>query len=116
MEKYHALLSQYIRVRKPDKEMLSKLVIRAKGPMRSMRQFATDLNVNPSTLSRIVNMKVIGSSKDKLIADIAEKADPESGVTFEILMKAHGMEKYPNSNRMEKHKCRMIIQDEILKR
>ncbi len=121
MKKYGAQLSKYIRVRDPDKAMLSELVIKAKGPARSMRQFASDLGVNPSTLSRIVNMQTAGANKDTLIADIAEKADPESGVTFEKLMEAHGMEKQQYNNKIElfsrfEQRCRMVIQDELLKR
>jgi transcriptional regulator with XRE-family HTH domain len=88
---YRDKLNQYTRVKEPDKDMLSELTIRAKGPKRSLRQFAEELEVSPSTLSRIVNKKTASANSDLLIADIAEHADPESGVTFEKMMEAHGM-------------------------
>ena len=86
------LLTRYTRTKSPDKEALAELVIKAKGPRRSMRQFADDLGVNVSTLSRIVNKKTQRANSDNLIADIADHADPDSHVTFEQLMEAHGME------------------------
>lgn len=89
-------LNQYMRVKAPNKEALAELVIKAKGPNRSMRQFADDLGVNASTLSRIVNKKTARSNADTLIADIADHADEESGVTFEMLMEAHGMMRREN--------------------
>ena len=55
-----------------------------------MRQFALDCGVNPSTLSRIVNMKTSGACTDELIQKVAQNSDPESGITFEILMDANG--------------------------
>ena len=82
---------KYYRVSPPDKEQLAELIIRAKGAKRSMRQFAADCNVNPSTLSRIINKKTLGANSNELIATIADKADPDSGVTFDMLMNAHGM-------------------------
>ena len=57
-----------------------------------MRQFAEEIGVNASTLSRIVNKKTAGANSDSLIADIAAHADKNSGITFEMLMQAHGME------------------------
>lgn len=86
------LLNRYTRIKSPDKEALAELVTRAKGPRRSLRQFADDLGVNVSTLSRIVNQKTASANSDTLIADIADHADPDSNVTFEQLMEAHGME------------------------
>lgn len=88
---YRDKLSLYTRVKDPDKDMLAELTVRAKGPKRSLRQFAEELRVSPSTLSRIVNKKTASANSDLLIADIAEHADPESGVTFEKMMEAHGM-------------------------
>lgn len=84
-------LDKYTRMKSPDKEALADLVIRAKGPRRSLRQFAEILGVNASTLSRIVNQKTASANSDNLIADIADHADPDSDVTFEQLMAAHGM-------------------------
>lgn len=84
------ILANYVRVKSPDKDKLAELVIRAKGPKRSMRQFAIDCGMNPSTMSRIVNKKTAGSNTDERILAIAEHADPDSGVNFEMLMEAHG--------------------------
>ena len=83
-------LANYIRIRPPEKEKLAELLIRAKGASRSMRQFALDCGVNPSTLSRIVNMKTSGACTDELIQKVAQNSDPESGITFEMLMDANG--------------------------
>ena len=77
---YMEKLSQYVRIHDPDKDKLSELVVKAKGPKRSMRKFAEEIGVNPSTLSRLVNQKTAGASTDKLIAEIAAHADPESGI------------------------------------
>lgn len=83
-------LANYIRNRPPDKQKMAELVVRAKGASRSMRQFALDCGVNPSTLSRIVNLKNSGACTDELIQKVAQNADPESGITFEMLMDANG--------------------------
>lgn len=83
-------LANYIRNRPPDKQKMAELVVRAKGASRSMRQFALDCGVNPSTLSRIVNLKNSGACTDELIQKVSQNADPESGITFEMLMDANG--------------------------
>lgn len=89
---YRNLSTQYTRVKAPDKNLLAEYVMRAKGPERSMRQFAEEIGVNASTLSRIINKKTAGANSDYLIADIAAHADKNSGISFEMLMQAHGME------------------------
>lgn len=89
---YRNLATQYSRIKPPDKDLLAEYVVRAKGPERSMRQFAEKIGVNASTLSRIVNKKTVGANSDNLIADIAAYADKNSGITFEMLMRAHGMD------------------------
>ena len=113
-------LGKYRRVTSPDKELLAELVIRAKGARRSMRQFASDCNVNPSTLSRIINKKTQGANSDELIAAIADHADPDSGVTFEMLMKAHGMVLISDDSgavlRVHIETGCRIIKEELLKR
>lgn len=89
---YRNLATQYSRIKPPDKDLLAEYVVRAKGPERSMRQFAEEVGVNASTLSRIVNKKTAGANSNNLIADIAAYADKNSGITFEMLMQAHGMD------------------------
>lgn len=84
-----AYAKAYTRIHDVDKERLSNLVLRAKGENRSMRQFAEQIGTTPSTLSRLINMQT-GTASDELIYKIAENADPESGVTLDDLMNAHG--------------------------
>lgn len=67
------------------------MLVRAKGDKRTMKQFAQECGVSPSTMSRIVHQGIRGTSSDRLIKTIAEHADPESGVTIDALMAAHGM-------------------------
>lgn len=113
-------LRKYHRVTAPNKESLSELVVRAKGARRSMRQFANECNVNPSTLSRIVNQKTQGANSDDLIATIAEHADPDSGVTFEMLMRAHGMALVSDDSsaivRLQMETIKAIVLKELLRR
>ena len=85
-----------------------------------MRQFANECNVNPSTLSRIVNKKTQGANSDDLIATIAEHADPDSGVTFEMLMRAHGMALVSDDSsaiiRLQMETIKAIVLKELLRR
>lgn len=71
------------------RDELARLLVKAKGGGRTMKQFADECGVYPSTLSRIVNKQNNGPSKEELIRSIAEHADPESGVTLEALMRAN---------------------------
>lgn len=74
-----------------DKDKFAELVKQAKGPNRTMQQFASDMGVQPSTLSRIVNLKNESPSSLKLLKDIALYADRNSGVTIEQLLECNGM-------------------------
>ena len=114
---YMEKLSEYVRTRDPDRDKLSELVVKAKGPKRSMRKFAEEIGVNPSTLSRLVNQKTAGAVTDKLIAEIATHADPESGVTFEELIDAGGtaggkrIKKFAELVSAKKEKCDSSLLD-----
>lgn len=81
----------YIRVHDPDKDRLAELVVKGRGPRRTLLEYADACGVNSSTLSRIVNKKNSGPSSDRLIAMLALNADPSSGVTIEKLLDAHGL-------------------------
>ena len=123
MKRDLSILSEYVRISTPDKDRLAELVVRAKGPELSMSQFAKKCEVNPSTLSRIVNKKTTGKNSDALIFNIAENADPNSGVTFEMLMSAHGMKKRNLNGKVDTEEYRSfeknaadLVLSEIMKR
>lgn len=84
----------YVRVREPNKEKLAELVLKAKGENRSISAFARDCGVSTSTLSRLINMETSRANSDDLIATIAENAAPDSGVTINELLDAHGLARY----------------------
>lgn len=86
------LFPDYIRTGKADLEMLSQLVLQAKGS-RSMNDFANACEVNTSTISRIINMKNTTACSDEVLVAISKAADPSSGVTLEQLLAANGMVK-----------------------
>lgn len=83
--------SDYIRVKDYDGQRLSELVVRAKGENRSLNQFAKECGVNPSTMSRLINMKNNTPCSEDLIDAIAKNADPDSGITLEELLEAYGL-------------------------
>ena len=123
MKRDLSILSEYVRISTPGKDRLAELVVRAKGPELSMSQFAKKCEVNPSTLSRIVNKKTTGKNSDALIFNIAENADPNSGVTFEMLMSAHGMKKRNLNGKVDTEEYRAfeknaadLVLSEIMKR
>ena len=123
MKRDLSILSEYVRISTPDKDRLAELVVRAKGPELSMSQFAKKCEVNPSTLSRIVNKKTTGKNSDALIFNIAENADPNSGVTIEMLMSAHGMKKRNLNGKVDTEEYRAfeknaadLVLSEIMKR
>lgn len=90
--------SKFVRVSGTNKSELARLLIEAKGPRRTMKQFAEECGVHPSTFSRIANKAIRGASSDELIKSIAEHADPESKVTLDALMGAHGMARVLDSS------------------
>lgn len=79
-----------IRVKDPDFEMISALIVQAKGK-RSLTEYAAACGVSTSTLSRLVNMKTTTPSSDLLIYKLGVNADPDSGVVVEMFREAHGL-------------------------
>ncbi len=114
---YYEQLMVTRRTGEVDQEALIRLVDAARGT-RSIRQFAEELKVNPSTISRILNGKV-KEINSQLLAKIAVYADPDSGVTIEKLMEAQGQVKADDIDvlytRFESA-CRRTISDELLQR
>lgn len=81
---------KYVRCANPNKAKFAALLDKARGT-RTMKKFADDCGVNPSTFSRIYNQANKGASSEELIRIIAENAAPESGVTLDQLMEANGL-------------------------
>lgn len=83
----------YIRVSDPNMELLSAYTILAKGEDRSLNDFAKDCGVSTSTLSRLINKKNNKPNSDSLISKIIENIDPNSEVTEDMILSAHGLAK-----------------------
>lgn len=84
--------ADYVRVTKPDLNVISELVKRAKGT-RKLSDFAKLCDISLATMSLIVNGKARSPLSDALVRAISENADPESNVTEEVLLEANGMAK-----------------------
>lgn len=79
----------WVKTHEPNLDRFAELVVTAKGD-RSMRAFAQACDLNPATFTRITKKRNTGSSRTKLIEAIAANADPNSGVTLELLADASG--------------------------
>lgn len=80
----------YAHAEKPDPQLFAELTKKAIGPDRSLTSFADSCKLSPSTLSRIINQQFKTTSSDEVIKAIADNADPHSGVTADLLLKAQG--------------------------
>lgn len=117
LEKNVVRIQRAVRIGEVDTERTIELVMLAKGP-RSLRQFAKVLGVNVSSLSRIINGRVM-ELRATLLAGIAFHADPNSGVTIDQLMEAQGLTDLENrviTAKRYEQECRGILADELLKR
>lgn len=82
----------YVQVRTPDKNALADLVMRAKGPDRTMAQFAEACDISASTLSRIVNGKITKPlTLDALVKICAHHAEGQHGELLDQLARVNGM-------------------------
>ena len=114
---YYTKLRRGFRTGSVDLDALVQLVRDAMG-QRSQRKFAEDLDVNVSSISRILAGKV-SDINDILLAKIAANADPGSEVTLEKLMRAQGIveaESRPELSRKLEADFRRILADELLTR
>lgn len=104
------------RIARPNKEWMSALVEKAKGA-QSMRSFAERLDVNVSTVSRIISGQAETVSIE-LIAKIAA-CSLGSGVTLKDLMEAQGLAIVRiDQNAFERfvRNVRSVIADELINR
>lgn len=69
---------------------LSELLLSAKGPHRTAIEFCSECEISAPTFSRYVNMRNKRSCPHEMLEKVAAHADPKSGVTLEMLLKANG--------------------------
>ena len=83
--------AEYTQVYSPDKELLAQIVTAAKGPDRSMAQFADETKVGASTLSRIVNQRITKPISVEALESIYENRASGCKITKAQMMRANGM-------------------------
>lgn len=74
----------------PDWDELTDILQRAKGPNRSMGDFARACNVSPATFTRIVQKYYKKALSVELIETIVKNADPEAGINISEALRADG--------------------------
>lgn len=85
-------LKEFEQIRTPDYSALANCVIRAKGPIRTMSQFAEETQIGASTLSRIINRNVKNPlSNEVIIAIFEHRYDTSDEYLLEALARANGM-------------------------
>lgn len=77
------------KIHEVDKESFAQLLYSAKGT-QTMKNFALQCRVNPSTFTRIMKGLNKGASSPELLEAIADNAVPGSDVTLEKLANANG--------------------------
>lgn len=103
----------FVRVADPNKEILAKLLVAAKGPGRTMKKFAAECGSSQPTFSRIANQSYKGPLSDEMVKAIAENADPGSGISLDVLMGANGMARVVDSSTVVRD-SRMEIEKEFV--
>ncbi len=85
------ILNEFERVKEPDFQKLAKVTEAAQG-QRTAAEFAALCGVHPSTISRILNGKILRTAiSDDLLITIAANAENDNGVIFKELLDAHGV-------------------------
>lgn len=85
-------MSDHVRqVAMPDKQQLSELLLKAKGPQRTMAEFSQAAGINTSTLSRIATAKIIRPLPYDVLDKIYKHKDERADYSFNTLLLANGM-------------------------
>lgn len=74
----------------PDKMKLAELLLKAKGPSRTMADFAQLTGISTSTLSRIANGKLTKPLNHKLLRTVYDCSDSAANFSFNELLLANG--------------------------
>lgn len=78
------------RIKEADMERMSVLIERMRGPSRSYNQYAKDMDVAPSSVTRVAK-KESQKVSSEFLAKMYECRDPDCGVTFDELLEANGL-------------------------
>lgn len=90
---YTQYMQHWTQLVKPDMKQMADLIVRAKGPDRTMAEFADAVGTSASTLSRAVNLKATRPISYDILVGIAENAEEGSGIDLEGLLYADGYRK-----------------------
>lgn len=81
---------QYFQLAAPDRMKLAELLLKAKGPSRTMADFAQLTGISTSTLSRIANGKITKPLNHELLQTVYNCRDGEANFSFSALLLANG--------------------------
>lgn len=99
-------IRNYKQIRTPDYARLASLVSQAKGPDRTMAQFAEITGIGASTLSRLVNLNIKKPlSIDTLIKIYEARANAEDEFLLDALARANGMYDPEYADRVQNHEA-----------
>ena len=101
-----------VKVKEPDPERLAKIVKAIKG-YGNANDLADYLQVNPSTVSRILNGKITGPVQESTILKLAEMIRPEMGITKEMLFDANGMRNVNQMTIGSRMEARRVLEHQI---
>ena len=97
-------IKNYKQVRTPDYSRLANLVSQAKGPERTMAQFAEATGIGASTLSRLVNHNIKKPlALDVIIKIYENRADVEDHSLLDALARANGFYPADYAQRVKDH-------------
>ena len=112
---YSNTLQGYVQTGTADKDKLIQQIALIKGA-KTMHEFAAEIGVNVSTVSRILAGKV-DKIRPAILVKLAELAAPETGITLDTLLAAQGMVKAESGRQTDslyELSCRQAIVDELL--
>lgn len=80
----------YERVTQPNFQQIAELVKLAKGD-KNIKDFAKACDVSPALMSIILSGKTTSPLSDQVIKSIVDNAEPQAGLTAEMLLEANGL-------------------------
>ena len=92
MDERNDMSRKYVATRLPDKLKLAAYIKEAKGPGRTMAEFAEQCGtLTASSFSRIIHGNLAKSLSAEIIQSIVKNAAPGARVDYESMMQANGM-------------------------